>query len=131
MTGLYLQGMEQVNKTLLELASVGDPDVIEPILLEGAETIADAARANAPRGPTGNLKRGIIAKTLKRKLDKPAPSIAAINYKVAPHAHLVEFGHGGRKAGPHPFLRPAWDGNRVRVEQEIADKIRRAIEGTC
>jgi hypothetical protein len=33
-----------------------------------------------------------------------------VDRKKAPHAHLVEFGHGGpHPAGPHPYLRPALD----------------------
>jgi hypothetical protein len=43
------------------------------------------------------------------KPDHPS-AIVGVDRKKAPHAHLVEFGHGGpHPAGPHPYLRPALD----------------------
>lgn len=46
------------------------------------------------------------------KPDHPS-AIVGVDRKKAPHAHLVEFGHGGpHPAGPHPFLRPALDAVR-------------------
>jgi HK97 gp10 family phage protein len=122
-----MKGADEMNKRILELTKSVRPDVVEPVLLKGAKTIADDARSRAPLGPTGNLKRGIISKTLQRRGDAPAPAMAGINYGVAPHAHLVEFGHGGKVAAPHPFFRPAWDSNKGRVEEEIKDKLINAI----
>jgi HK97 gp10 family phage protein len=122
-----MKGADEMNKRILELTKSVRPGVVEPVLLKGAKTIADDARSRAPLGATGNLRRGIISTTLRRRGDVPAPSMAGINYGVAPHAHLVEFGHGGKVAAPHPFFRPAWDSNKGRVEEEIKDKLINAI----
>ena len=76
---------------------------------ENAETIAkqiarDAkARVNVV---TGNLKKSIKAK--KSKFEDGG----WITQATAPHAWLVEHGHGGPKPAPaHPYLRPALDAN--------------------
>ncbi len=97
-----------------------------------ADLIAARARELAPEGPTGNLKRGIVARVDKtaRTLGIGAATVGA-NYKIAPHAHLVEYGTSGRRfpkkkdklvfyidgekfvldsVAPmpaHPFMRPA------------------------
>lgn len=54
--------------------------------------------------------------------------IVGVDRKKAPHASLVEFGHGGpHPAPPHPFLRPAYDAIRraavASVGQEIDNRI--------
>ncbi len=133
-----LQGMEQLNRNLEKVIKSLSPEEIEPILLASAKQVADDARSNAPLGPTGNLKRGIVAKTLRRIGNEPAPSIAAIDFRIAPHAHLIEFGtverhqKSGKSTGvspAHPFFRPAWDKNRGHIEEDIRAKVKAQIEG--
>jgi HK97 gp10 family phage protein len=147
---MQMKGADELNKNILELTKTIAPEKVEPILHEGAKVVADAARANAPVGPTGNLRRGIVDKVLQRKgQDKPAPAMAGIDYRIAPHAHLVEFGTAerypkkktvlydkstgqffGTHVGPmpaHPFFRPAWDDNKDRIEKQIIDQIWNAI----
>ena len=122
-----MEGADEMNKRIEKLAKSLKPEVVEPITFDGAKTIADDARGRAPLGPTGNLRRGIVSKQLRRQGNAPAPSLAGINYGIAPHAHLVEFGHGGKRAAPHPFFRPAWDVNKERVTDEIIDRLLAAI----
>jgi len=55
-----------------------------------------------------------------------------VDRKKAPHAHLVEFGHGGKHpAPPHPFLRPAFDAFRKAAVdmagKEISERIIKKI----
>lgn len=100
-------------------------------MLHGAQIISNAARQNAPQGPSGDLKRSCVAKLLPRKFKSSSISIAAVDSKIAPHARLVEFGTAERypkkkkamfdkRTGifygkktvaipAHPFFRPAWD----------------------
>ncbi len=140
-----LEGTEDLQKQFNELTKRLSADEVEPLFLEGATTVADAARANAPKGPTGNLKEGIIAKLLRRYKDHPAAAIAAINYKKAPHAGLVEYGtseriggekskrYAGRRFGimpRHPFFRPAWDTNKDSVLETILSKLKSKVEKT-
>jgi len=124
-----LVGMRELQEQLTELIKAVHPDKVEPILFEGAQTVAEAARAKAPLGPTGRLKRACIAKKMPRRGSNPAVSIAAVNYKVAPHMHLVEFGHGGpRPAPPHPFFRPAWDATKRQVKTKIVEDLRELVQ---
>ena len=76
---------------------------------ENAETIAKQIAADAKASVnviTGTLKKSIRAK--KSKFEDGGWIVQA----TAPHAFLVEYGHGGPKpAPPHPYLRPALDKN--------------------
>lgn len=70
-----------------------------------ARDIANDARASV-KVVTGNLKKSIKAK--KSKFADGGWIVQA----TAPHAWLVEHGHGGPKPAPaHAFLRPALDAN--------------------
>lgn len=84
--------------------------------LKLAKVIAEDARGRAPQGPTGNLKRSLRAVILSG--DNP-PAIAAVDRKVAPHAHLIEFGTS--RAPAYPFFRPAVDAH--------ADKLGKGLRG--
>ena len=100
------------------------------LLLTQARLVRDRIREKAPRGPTGNLKAAAYASALPEKVTAPAVAFAGIRPRKAPHAHLVEFGHGGpHPAPPHPFVRPAWDEMKERVKQDIKEGLKRIIEG--
>ena len=123
-----MEGLDELTKALEKLAKGLHPDDVEPILNQGAKIIAEAMRGKVPV-KTGALKKSIKTKKLKRLGAQPAPSIAAIDRKKAPHAHLVEFGHGGpQPAPPHPFFRPAVDENENRVYKHVEDGIKTLVE---
>ncbi len=84
--------------------------------LQLAKVIAEDARGRAHQGPTGNLKRSLRAVILR---GNNPPAIAAVDRKVAPHAHLIEFGTS--RAPAYPFFRPAVDAH--------ADKLGRDLKG--
>lgn len=120
-----IEGLDDLNKQLESIATSLDADAVEPILFEGAQTIAGDMLQRAPRGPTGNLKRSIGAKTLRRRDKNPAPSIAAVDRKIAPHAHLVEFGTS--KMSARPFMRPAVDSQGGKVAKQVEEGLQRLI----
>lgn len=131
-----LEGAEELKKQFQDLVKSVHPDQVEPVLMKGARKMAKAIRDKAPRGPTGNLKKAVKAKQLKRYGFQPAPAIAAVDRKRAPHAGLVEFGHAIVRAGkvighvpPHPFFRPAVDENHDRILGEVTGKIKKMVEG--
>ncbi len=99
-----IEGMPEIESKMQSIAALLGPDVVEPILLEGAEAIAADIRNRAPVGPTGNLRRGVRATRLKR-LDGSAAALAGMDFRIAPHAHLVEFGTVRMQA--RPFVAPA------------------------
>jgi len=116
------------------------PDQIEPVLLQGASIIAQAVINKAPQGPTGNLKRAIMTNLLPRlKPDQPGSAIAIVRGGIAPHAHLVEYGHfqtktrGGlasRWVPPHPFFRPAVEETGDSVIEAVIAELNTMIEGS-
>lgn len=95
-------------------------------LLKEAEIIAEDARDRAPLGPTGNLKRSLHAKMLDDRRNFPQIAIAAVDRKIAPHAHLIEF--GTCKMSARPFFRPAVDAHSGKVIGNIGDGVKRLIK---
>ena len=121
-----LEGQEELNRKLGKMSeSVGYKNM-ENILMGSAVEFKEALIAKAPVGPTGNLKRSPIAKAMKKS--RVPVVIAGIDRKIAPHAHLVEF--GTVKMPAKPFFRPTWDGMRKKVNEDIAKKSGKAIEGS-
>lgn len=137
---IKLEGKGELQQTILQLAKSVQADKVEPILMDAAKMVKNEIKTRVPV-KTGALKKAITAKKMKRRdLYKPAPAIAAIDRKKAPHAHLVEYGSPGRyaKRGKNkgryfgamparPFLRPAWDASRDRALNQIKDGLEKQI----
>lgn len=103
-----VEGLKELNRNLDKLAKVGGSENVKRGVQSIAEEMRDRIIQRAPLGPTGNLKRSIVAKPFQKK--GRGLSFVAVDRKIAPHAGLVEFGHGGpRPAPPHPFFRPVID----------------------
>ena len=127
MVFMKIEGIDRLETRIgLIVAAAKDADKLEKVLLEGAEEVANSARNKAPLGPTGNLKRGIRATLLSRLNGQPGAGAGA-NYRIAPHAHLVEYGTS--RSAPHPFLRPAIDETKGRVTTIIGEGLRKIIKG--
>ncbi len=128
--GVNVIGLKELDKQMQELIKAASPQKVQPLLLEASDKVVEAAKNNVHDGPTGNLKRAIKTKQMPtRRNDRPAPVIAAVDYNIAPHMHLVEFGHGGPHPAPaHPFFRPAWDSTKKEAKQIIIDGLKDNIE---
>ena len=115
---------KEILKSLNNILTVGELGFSAGI---GADIVAKEARKNAPV-KTGNLKRGIVSKINKRTAvfsDKGSAYVGA-NYKIAPHAHLVEFGARGGEMPAQPFMRPAIETKKHEAGQAIeADLLKR------
>lgn len=122
-----LQGMDQLNKNLEKLVKATDKKHNGEILIKQAEKIRDRIIARVPEGPSGNLKRSPVAKLMPEKGTYPAIAIAGIDRKIAPHAHLIEFGTS--KMPARPFFRPAVDESANQVMDGIKDGLKKNIEG--
>lgn len=130
---IEFQNKAEFEATLRNLVKALPNDKVEPVMMAGAKVIAADARRRAPVGPTGNLKKSIITKLLRKIGNWPRTAMAAVNNKKAPHAHLIEFGTSrryqkttGRYTGigpAKPFWRPAVDTNFQRVYKDIRDKL--------
>lgn len=123
-----VSGLEELHKAFKALGeSLNDPDV-EQAFLDEAEVLQADMRARVPER-TGNLRRGIVAKTFASKIKYRPAAFTAIDYRVAPHAHLVEF--GTIHAAAHPFFRPALRGFASKFYRRIGAKLGRKIEQTA
>jgi HK97 gp10 family phage protein len=105
------------------------------ILLAAARKIQARIKEKAPLGPPtdkkpGSLKAATYATAYPPTTSSQAVAFAGIRPRKAPHAHLVEFGHGGpQPAPPHPFFRPARDEMLPIVKEDIAKALGKTIEG--
>jgi len=131
-TGIYIPKMQldeferKTNQCIKELTAASTE-----LLLTEARRVAKRIKEKAPKGPTGNLKKSTYAVALPETTSQPAVGFAGIRPRKAPHAHLVEYGHGGpHPAPPHPFIRPAWDEIKPSVEANLGNGIKKTIEGS-
>ena len=146
--GVHIEGMEELENKLKKISQDLQGKYVTEKFMPAAQYAADQIRARAPQGPTGNLKRSIVAKKLEPK-QFTATVITAIDRKIAPHAHLVEFGTSARfvkkksvmvsKGGDffgtevapmpaRPFFRPGWDAVKGKVEDMIKHGIKEIVE---
>ncbi len=129
-----IEGIDELNETLDKVIKSVGPDVVEPLFMEGAKTIQAAVKAAAPKGPTGNLKKGIKVKHLEKIGNNPR---SAMVKSTAPHDHLVEFGTKPRRTkkgkytgamSANPFFRPAVDATLPGVINQITNQLKQKID---
>lgn len=120
-----IEGLDELNSQLKKLTESLNPDDVEPILFEGAEILAGEMQLRVRR-KSGLLASAIGAKKLKRKNNNPAPAIAAVDRRKAPHAHLIERGTSHHPA--YPFVRPAVDTKGDQVAKHVQDGISKLID---
>ncbi len=104
---------------------------LKECLMPIAERVRD--RAKQIVGRTGKAKAAKymhLQDAIFAAWGKPQhPSaIVGVDRKKVPHAHLVEFGHGGPHPAPaHPFLRPALDAIRGAAARMMGQEINQRI----
>ena len=132
------------------------PDLIEPILMEGAEQLKSYGQPLTPynpnrkifRGKYGHLRDAWVVKKMTRGKN-PAPALVAMSMAAAPHMHLVENGTKprytsliskrtgrvqlGRSAyrgimPAKPFFKPAWTTYGPVIKEGIVSRILSQIE---
>ena len=121
---IVVQGIPELRGKLDQMKKQLGPDVTEPILFHGAEIMAEAVRGRAPIGATGNLRRGVVAKKLQRRGDQPA-AIAAMDYRIAPHAHFLEA--GTKNMAARPFFAPGVASSRDAAIESIKNEINQKL----
>ena len=145
MISMGLSGMDKVKLKLNRLRGIVNEKALENNFLDAAKIIKSAAKQKAPIAKKGHwskkgsrsgsqhwvepgaLRRGIVAKKFKGQTKHPPAAFCAIDYSIAPHAHLVEFGARGGKMPATPFFRPAIDTTKNEVANEIKTGLRKAI----
>ena len=120
--GIETEGFGDLAAQLRELAEKASGPAANKALTAGARPIFEEMSHQAtidPKKRSGNLyesiKVGNVSQTVRKTDYKASKKITIGAHKremgaYAPHAHLVEYGHGGpAPAPPHPFVRPAFD----------------------
>uniref|UniRef100_A0A6M3K0V5 Putative tail protein n=1 Tax=viral metagenome TaxID=1070528 RepID=A0A6M3K0V5_9ZZZZ len=126
---IYLKGIDELERNIGKLVKDINKGKTS-ILLKQAQLVRNRIRQKAPIGPTGNLKKAAYAKAMHETIYQPAVAFAGIRPRKAPHAHLVEYGHGGpHPAPPHPFIRLAWDEVKDQVKNNIRLGLEQIIKG--
>ncbi len=115
----------EVEEAIKKLAKQLGPEQVEPVLFDAAGIITEESRRRAPV-EDGTLRDAHVTRQMDRgSYGGPAPSIAAIDRKKAPHAHLVE--DGTSKMPATPYFRPAVDTSKGKVAKAIESGLRRLV----
>lgn len=120
-----VEGDKELIKALVRAEkSTHSPEVLE-VLIQAAEAIRRDA-AGRIRDKTGTLRKSLFVYSKQPERGPLLSVLAGVSPKMAPHRHLVEYGHAGpHPAPPHPFWRPALDAQWPRWRPLI---IRKALE---
>ena len=142
-----LEGLEELDKMLQELPKSMGRSVMRKVLRKAAKPTEVAAKANVPKGDTGNLQDSIgissrLTKNQRRHKSRNRDEVEVYVGSNAPHAHLVEFGtqerfrgaQGARSARTYtggstgimpanPFLTRAWDATKRKALVIIRDEL--------
>lgn len=104
--------------------------VISDALQRAAEPLRDQMIANIDSGGhvrTGKLRRAIRIGTVTRGKNGYQIKVGVVDAS-APHARLVEFGHGGPKPAPeHPYMRPAYEATKDQALEIMTQALREAL----
>lgn len=142
-----VEGLKELDDGLKEFSKATARNILRRVLLKAAQPIATSAERTVIRR-RGQLQRSIGAGTKLspqqakqfRSWIGSQPQVTVAGYRSAPqsavyvhvgagplpHAHMVEFGSAHNVA--HPFLRPAWDAERVNSLGSIKDDLAAEIE---
>jgi HK97 gp10 family phage protein len=146
---ITLVGRADADKRIRQCRDLLDSEAVQDAILPAAQLLRDVAKRLVNIGPgirTGKAHKGEKRKHLRdlifatkgkkykgfggaifNKLNGPSV-IAGIDLKRAPHAHLVEYGHGGTSPAPaYPFLRPAVASVRWAIVQIIESALKRLL----
>lgn len=122
-------GLAGLVKTLGSLQNLGvDNQRLAGAIGRTVKDMEERVRSEAPQGATGNLKRGVESGVYKRRPGKPVAGFVRMSYKIAPHAHLVEFGARGGEMPANPFFRRATSGGAEAALDAVAEGLGKAVD---
>lgn len=127
-----VEGLKDLDQALAELPKATARNVLLRTLKEQGQPIADAGEANAPRDKGHLADSYTVGTKLSRRQKKQHKKESMVEVYVGPtpHPKSIQTEFGNAHQAPHPHLRPAWDGNVMRVldgiRQSLADQIEKA-----
>lgn len=120
-----ITGGKELRDELAKLVNEVTGKEMKEVYYQAATILRDEAKRRVPV-KTGLLKRAIFA---SKGEERRPNALVGVDYRQAPHAHLVEFGHGGRSpAGPKPYMRPALEAKRKEIRQAMVDGLSAIVE---
>ncbi len=127
-----IEGLAELDDALTELPKATARAVLVRVLKKEGQVIADAESALAPR-LTGKLALSpTVTQSLSRRQKSQLVKESDVEVYVGPTPHpksvQTEFGNAHQAAQPH--LRPAFDGNVMKVLDGIRDRLAEEIEKT-
>lgn len=137
---LEVKGFKELKRKLDALPGTLNRKIIKSALLRGATPIAKEARKNLKAilakstnkrreygRPPGDLQRAMQGANARvfRKYAKGKSLVVIGPASFARHGHLLEY--GTYKQIPRPFLRPAWDSQKAKAQQIIAEQIEKLL----
>jgi len=129
---ISLSGAVELDRCLKGLPKVLQNNLLQNAHVAAAKPLVDAAKANAPLGETGNLKRSIGVERISLSTSDGTGVV-----QVGPrrkggykgyHAHLVEYGKKNRgergdRSRAIPFMQDAFGMTKREVEKNIAFQV--------
>ena len=119
-----LEGVEEIRRNVGKILTKARAKDVKRIYMRAAMVLRNEARDLAP-ARSGRLKSAIFA--AYGNPDKQSV-LVGVNYRIAPHAHIVEF--GSSHAPPHAYMRPAMTYTRSMVVRLIKEGFLQMLEDT-
>lgn len=117
-----VEGLRELEKALKELPRATAANVMKRVLMQAGQPVQSEAAALAPVD-TGTLQSRVDMGTrLTRRQKSKAPKESKVEVYIGvrgqlPRSHFQEFGTA--EDPPQPYMRPAWDGNKMAVLESI------------
>lgn len=139
---IRLTGVAEIDAVLKGLPKEVNNKLLTTAHTQAAKFIVEKAKLLAPEGPTGNLIDSIGTQATginrQRSLGEThtGPRRGRGKGQRGFAGHLVEYGTKTRrtkkganrgKMTPKPFMAPAWEGTKAKVEPSIADFLGKAL----
>lgn len=130
MVSIRIEGLKELDEALTELPKATARNVLVRTLKSEGQPIADAGERLAPRRTGGLAISYTVSQKLTRRQKKMNRKESDVEVFIGPtpHPKSVQTEFGNRHQAPKPHLRPAWDGNVMRVLAGIRDKLAEEIE---
>jgi len=131
-----IEGLAELDKALVDFADEWGPKKVKPllnrVLKKEGQPIAAAGEALAPKLTGGLAQSYTVGTKLSRRQKKQNKKESDVEIYIGPTPHpksvQTEFGNAHQAA--HPHLRPAWDGNVMKVLRGIKDRLTDEIAKT-
>lgn len=124
------QQINSINRQLNRLAQGLKEDIAhnKKLKKKASKILITTMRANAPEGETGNLKRSIKFLPFSKSQDV----FIGPSAKIAPHAHLVEFGFthykDGKRKAVQPFVKQSYEATKGVILSNLTAEAKKEFE---